>query len=696
MKYLFAFALVAMPLIFMKDALDPTLVPRAIFMLVVSLAMLTWIFLRAEWRTAFFQVIENKKWMFSALSAYISLSAISLFYAINPAEGLLEIARLTVLLMVVAIASTLFTQAKGNILFISKMVVIACGLIGLFGIADIVKVSDLPDQDKLLYLISSTAAHKNLLASSLFLGLPFCIIVLRKATLSWKCMTALILVISLLLIAVVQSRGVWVATTVSTVVALLMIALIVGRKTLKTSILVITVSVGLLCFLSLISVVLMKGPGPGLKVINNVEERVVSMFQFHKVKNEHTETINERLRLWGNTIEIIKDQPLMGIGAGNWKIVFPSKGMQGLRSEQGAINFQRPHNDFLWVMSEIGLLGWMAYLAVFLFPLVWAFRSAKLAGNTDDKILNIICFAGIIGFCIISFFDFPKERILHLSFLAILLSLPGPTQQGTKKKIPVDTEVLKILLPVLLFGLILFGIVLCAFRLQGEILTRKALQTPNLEVKNKLLHQAKSVFYSMDLTGVPLAWYRGEGHFLNGDYQKALHEYQTAYQLHPYQIHVLNNLATCFHVLNEKTKAISLYKKALEISPNFNNVNLNLSIINYNEGNTNSAIQYLMNCETDTSNPQYMAAQKKMMLYFIDSLVLTISEKEVVLVLEEIMDSGKWQAAILHSSKRNGDQLNISLLKSVLYKLDFLDHTITPEAAQQIANKYSVDYNVQH
>jgi len=35
----------------------------------------------------------------------------------------------------------------------------------------------------------------------------------------------------------------------------------------------------------------------------------------------------ERIAIWNNTIELIKDKPVLGHGAGNWDIFFASKGI---------------------------------------------------------------------------------------------------------------------------------------------------------------------------------------------------------------------------------------------------------------------------------------------------------------------------------------------------------------------------------
>jgi len=55
------------------------------------------------------------------------------------------------------------------------------------------------------------------------------------------------------------------------------------------------------------------------------------------------------------TIEMVKDNPVIGVGAGNWMINYPVyyAQYQGLEFK----NWRRPHNDYIWILAEKGFLG---------------------------------------------------------------------------------------------------------------------------------------------------------------------------------------------------------------------------------------------------------------------------------------------------------------------------------------------------
>ena len=75
-------------------------------------------------------------------------------------------------------------------------------------------------------------------------------------------------------------------------------------------------------------------------------------------------SISERLELWKASREMYLDHPLLGVGPGNWKLHYPAYGTQGTRASEGELFFQRPHNDYIWVLTETGPLGLACHLAL--------------------------------------------------------------------------------------------------------------------------------------------------------------------------------------------------------------------------------------------------------------------------------------------------------------------------------------------
>ncbi|WP_338814415.1 O-antigen ligase family protein [Bernardetia sp. Wsw4-3y2] len=153
-----------------------------------------------------------------------------------------------------------------------------------------------------------------------------------------------------------------------------------------------------------------------------------------------TDSQAERLLLWEKTLSMIKENPFLGVGFQNWKYQIPKYSLEGLRSEKNEVNVQRPHNDFLWIAAESGIITLLFYLFLMSY-LVYV-------GIKNKNILVLVVFAFLID----SVFSFPKERIVHTLILTTsigiiliddrkLFSKNSLSESNTKKEIDKVEEI---------------------------------------------------------------------------------------------------------------------------------------------------------------------------------------------------------------------------------------------------------------
>jgi O-antigen ligase len=97
-----------------------------------------------------------------------------------------------------------------------------------------------------------------------------------------------------------------------------------------------------------------------------------------------------RIRLWQTSVNMIKDKPIWGIGLGNFGKLFDRYKVEGVYD-----TICHPHNDFLNVAVNSGLLGLLAYLsiwAVFLYSTIKArFK------NKENGLGNFVQMGGIVA-----------------------------------------------------------------------------------------------------------------------------------------------------------------------------------------------------------------------------------------------------------------------------------------------------------
>jgi len=97
--------------------------------------------------------------------------------------------------------------------------------------------------------------------------------------------------------------------------------------------------------------------------------------QYEKIFNLHYGSAFDRIELWKKTCHIIKEKPVFGGGMASWKINILKQGNKNLRSADLVTFYQRPHNDYLWIASETGIIGLFIYLTFIIFLYIRLFKN---------------------------------------------------------------------------------------------------------------------------------------------------------------------------------------------------------------------------------------------------------------------------------------------------------------------------------
>jgi tetratricopeptide (TPR) repeat protein len=285
---------------------------------------------------------------------------------------------------------------------------------------------------------------------------------------------------------------------------------------------------------------------------------------------------------------------VLGVGAGNWQIDFPDQALSGLwRAEDLNFTFQRPHNDFLWILSETGIIGFNLFLLFIFSILLLLSKTLKTdAVNKSESNDVIMCFAFIIGYFAISFFDFPKERIEHTVWINIILGLSYYNIKNYNSLRPLSHFSIRRSACGFSFVLLAFIVIVGILRYKGEFYTRKMYDYKYSGQNLKLIaagNEALSFAYTFDPTSVPVNWFTGNARNALGDYKNAHKDFMTAYDFNPYNRNVVNDLASSCALCEDLDHAKKYYLEASRISPRFDDPKLNLAAIYINEKNYKKA-----------------------------------------------------------------------------------------------------------
>ena len=115
--------------------------------------------------------------------------------------------------------------------------------------------------------------------------------------------------------------------------------------------------------------------------------------------------------VWQTSLEMLKDNPIMGVGLGNYQNVF-------VTYNDNTENFKLSHayNSYLQFWSETGIFGLMLFCGIFGGILIW---SKKRCGNVYGQIL----FFSTLSLMLYSFTDFIFESYSALRLYWVLFGI---------------------------------------------------------------------------------------------------------------------------------------------------------------------------------------------------------------------------------------------------------------------------------
>ena len=134
-----------------------------------------------------------------------------------------------------------------------------------------------------------------------------------------------------------------------------------------------------------------------------------------------------RLLSWAASIYQWKEYPLTGNGLGTYKLKDADYLAQVMDDHPEYIdvwnNYKRTHNDYLQVLGEMGLFGFLTMIATILLLLVQLTKMLKRMQNGDDILLLLlfaVCFIEIMGH---SFTEFPLQMLPNQLWAVALASI---------------------------------------------------------------------------------------------------------------------------------------------------------------------------------------------------------------------------------------------------------------------------------
>jgi len=264
---------------------------------------------------------------------------------------------------------------------------------------------------------------------------------------------------------------------------------------------------------------------------------------FFNVSSKRSSVI-ERFFKWRVGFEIVKEKPLLGAGIGGVKTNFALYQAKVQRNfELKSTSESKIHNDYIQVISETGLLGFLAYLYLI-------FSAFTLLRKS-----NFLAFAAFCAFLLDGLTNFPMELPSSLLIFVFALSFAGERETPKSKMLAAGKIVL------------LSALAVMVFILSRELIADRERNIGFFFYENK--NNSAAVKYlekahKLSPTSGKIAYYLGMSYVNTKNYPKAIQAFKNSVQIRHYG-EVYNDLGNAYYLNNERKKAVLCWEKAIRL-----------------------------------------------------------------------------------------------------------------------------------
>lgn len=562
-----------LPVLISKRTADPVLHIRYIFLGCFMLLFALYFFVLRK-TVIHFSFSLLVKIVFAAGIGFIVWNMVAMSSALNPQEGYYEIAKQLVFLIVLFSILVAVQREESQLLKLCKAILCVSIIQGLAGILQYYDMgfTEVPGANAKPY---GLMANRNLFGSAQAFLLPFVMYVLYKGSTAWKYISGVAISIIIISLLLSQTRSAWLAAMAIIIISLLLVLIFSPANRKKWTIATVTGVAGI----SLLSFLLIASDSEG-ELKASITQRTQTLLQQNKDSSNVAENVNERVRIWKKTIQLVKDYPLKGTGPGNWKLAIPFYGTEGLAWASGKYSPDRPHNVYLLIAAETGIPGAVLYFGMWLLIAVSGIKVIIKPASEQQRILVILMLAGLAGIACDGMFSFPMERIEHSLYMLLTGGIILGSYASAYTSQQTKSYTIKKPLTWLMVAALLFGVFIGFKKYKYEVTLSRVKAYENLHRYADMAEEAnkgKNLYVTLGADiGISMELKRSIALKELKQYPEALKEIGIAKRYHPNSTAVWNTEGTIYTDLKQYDKAIYSYQQAMKITPQYDVVLKNL------------------------------------------------------------------------------------------------------------------------
>jgi len=287
--------------------------------------------------------------------------------------------------------------------------------------------------------------------------------------------------------------------------------------------------------------------------------------KLNKLQQINVEGGSSRIPGWVNTLEMVKDNPLVGVGVGQWSEHYPyyhdSAVKDVIFGDQN--RFKKLHNDYLEMLASVGLVGFLLLVWILIITIgqVWRCLSST-TGRSSVLALTL----GLVGFSVVALFSFPLYEYITAFVLMIFLALLGRLSgDNTIYKFKMKIQ-LHFALSATFFLLFAFSI-FCAYNwIVAESFHQKSINSFNADATNLAISESKE---SVTYNPYNYEYHDQLAYYLlnNGDGKNAIPILNTSNDLTLFNSHSLLRLSAAYRLIGDSKNQQKVLERILKYDP---------------------------------------------------------------------------------------------------------------------------------
>ncbi|MFA7360221.1 MAG: O-antigen ligase family protein [Candidatus Kapaibacterium sp.] len=315
-----------------------------------------------------------------------------------------------------------------------------------------------------------------------------------------------------------------------------------------------------------------------------------------------------RIDYWNNSLKIFSEYPISGIGRGKWAGIYPYYSGKSYTDENVDMNSAiNPHNDYIEVLTEYGIFGFIIFTGFIFTGLYFLFKKSK------REINYLPFFLSALGVCIMMFFSFTKDNFWVMIVFGVCMGIGYSTNYKLviKRYEFLNRNKLSLKKALLIIGILMFTTGIW-FKIMAELNEKEYLEAMKLKSQNKYeemltkLDGVSDFYYPVDMSKIPVDYYRGVGYFELKQYDKALEKFKSARERMKYYPTIMNNEAAALYMTGNYEEAKKRYNEIRDIFPNYIEPRINLLAFYTNQKRYNEARELISEIESKTYDSRYV------------------------------------------------------------------------------------------